>query len=325
MITWSVWGLLDILINTELSTLLHSFRIYDKITDDNQKGIRPLYRPRCWKQDERRINKKRNKYTWSSKGGSISQIFIPTTPLVGLARDLREIAGKEALLGLKFKIVEMGEGKIKNELQRPNPTGSPGCSNVDCLACLERWGQGGNCVKTNVQYELKWWLCPLDDECVYVGEYARNLYTKGKEHIEKYRSNKRNKDSFIKKHEDEKHDGRPADFTAKVTGIFRDCLSRQVSEGVYIRWCDKNILNGKSEWHPDMQKGFTKRPLVAEQKRLQYCSILVAEGLKLSACLVVPTPLCCVQNEVAMEWTLYGFGCGIWREVGLGFGKNGVT
>jgi hypothetical protein len=231
------------------STLLHSLRIYDKMTDDDQKGIRPLHRPRCWKEEERRINKRKKKYNWSSKGGCIAPIFIPATPHGELAKDLREIAEKEAELGLKFKIVEMGGRTIQNEVQRPNPTGSPGCSNVDCLACVEGRGQGGNCLKNNVQYELECRLCPLDDKCVYVGESARNLYTRGKEHIEKYRSHKRNKDSFIKKHQDEKHDSQPADFKAKVTGVFRDCLSRQVSEGVCIRRCDKNILNGKSEWH----------------------------------------------------------------------------
>ena len=36
-----------------------------------------------------------------------------------------------------------------------------------------------------------------------------------------------------------------------VTGTFRDCLSRQVSEGVQIRRCAgfTNIMNSKSEWH----------------------------------------------------------------------------
>jgi hypothetical protein len=91
-------------------TLLHS--------DDNQKGIRPLHRPRCWKQEERRINKRKKKYNWSSKGGCIAPICIPATPHGELARELREIAEKETELGLKFKIVEMGGRTIKNEVFR---------------------------------------------------------------------------------------------------------------------------------------------------------------------------------------------------------------
>ena len=40
-----------------------------------------------------------------------------------------------------------------------------------------------------------------------------------------------------------------ADFGAKVTGSFKDALSRQVSEGVYIRRGGNSILNNKSELH----------------------------------------------------------------------------
>ena len=67
--------------------------------------------------------------------------------------------------------------------------------------------------------------------------------------MEKYQSRKRNSDSFIKKHQDEKHFGLPADFGAKVTGQFQDCLTRQVSEGVSIRRSSDRVLNSKSEWH----------------------------------------------------------------------------
>ena len=104
-------------------------------------------------------------------------------------------------------------------------------------------------MKSNVQYELECGQCPDDDRCTYIGESSRNLYTRAREHIEKYKSRKRNVDSFIKKHQDEKHNGDPADFKARATGMFRDCLSRQVSEGVHIRRSDGTVLNSKSEWH----------------------------------------------------------------------------
>ena len=67
--------------------------------------------------------------------------------------------------------------------------------------------------------------------------------------MEKYRSRKGKEDSFIEKHQNEKHGGIPADFTAKVTASFQDCLSRQVSEGVHIRRSGPGVLNSKSEWH----------------------------------------------------------------------------
>ena len=67
--------------------------------------------------------------------------------------------------------------------------------------------------------------------------------------MDKYRSKKRNPDSFIKQHQVEVHQDMPADFAARVTGTFKDCLSRQISEGVSIRRCPAKVLNGKSEWH----------------------------------------------------------------------------
>ena len=90
-------------------------------------------------------------------------------------------------------------------------------------------------------------MCPKEDPTVYIGETARNLYTRGKEHIKNYKS--KQKDSFIYKHQEDKHEGQPAEFDAKVTNQFRDCLSRQVSEAVEIRRSGPNVLNSKSEWH----------------------------------------------------------------------------
>ena len=81
----------------------------------------------------------------------------------------------------------------------------------------------------------------------YVGETSRNLFTRGKEHIGKYVSE--HQDSFIFNHQSEKHNCQPAHFTASVTGRYRDCLTRQVAEGVAIRRCQTTVLNSKSEWH----------------------------------------------------------------------------
>jgi hypothetical protein len=162
---------------------------------------------------------------------------------------LREIAESESEAGFKFRIVENGGRTIKSHFQKSNPTSSPGCDNFDCLACQDGKGKGGSCLRSNIQYELSCNQCPEANTCVYIGETARNLYTRAKEHMEKYRSQKRNSESFIKKHQLEKHNDLPADFSAKVTGSFQDCLTRQVSEGIQIRRSDKTVLNSKSEWH----------------------------------------------------------------------------
>ena len=82
--------------------------------------------------------------------------------------------------------------------------------------------------------------------------YRRNQQEsvlQGVEHQAKYEAG--GTDSFMSKHQTEKHAGQQADFKGSVTGKFRDCLSRQVSEGVQIRRCAgfTNIMNSKSEWH----------------------------------------------------------------------------
>ena len=135
------------------------------------------------------------------------------------------------------------------EVHKSNLTGTPGCDNGDCLACKEGRGKGGSCLKSNVQYELRCRRCTGDDQCVYLGETARNLYTRGCEHVDKYHSRRRNHDSFIKKHQLERHHDEPADFAAKVMGSFRDCMTRQISEGIHIRRSEVQVLNSKSEWH----------------------------------------------------------------------------
>jgi hypothetical protein len=80
-----------------------------------------------------------------------------------------------------------------------------------------------------------------------MGETAPNLYTRGREHENNYMKN--SPQSFMNKHQTEKHYGEIADFTAKVTGCFKDSFSRQISEGVYIRRSNCEVLNSKAEWH----------------------------------------------------------------------------
>ena len=176
--------------------------------------------------------------------------MVPSTPKRELADMLRRVVQAEATSNkdMNFKVVESGGRTVKSLLQRSNPTATAGCTAEDCIACRggDR-GAGGNCRKNNVTYEIECGTCQGEGRSVYVGETARNLYTRGMEHSKKYEGGKQ--DSFLQKHQLEKHQGRPAVYTAKVTGTFQDCLSRQVAEGVQIRRCDANLMNTKSEWH----------------------------------------------------------------------------
>ena len=157
---------------------------------------------------------------------------------------MRQVAENEAKEGIKFKIIETGGRTLKSMLQRSNPTATPGCSKEDCLGCNTERGKGGNCHQNNVNYEIECQLCPDGKKAVYIGETSNNLYTRGKQHM----SRKDDEESFIKKHMDDCHPGEERKLEARVTHSNRDCLSRQVREGILIRRCTKPILNSKSEW-----------------------------------------------------------------------------
>ena len=55
-------------------------------------------------------------------------------------------------------------------------------------------------------------------------------------------------ESFMRRHMQEKHPGEEGDFRARVTHTNKDCLTRQVREGVLIRRSRKEIMNTRSEW-----------------------------------------------------------------------------
>ena len=81
------------------------------------------------------------------------------------------------------------------------------------------------------------------NRALYIGETARNLFTRSLEHMKN-----KDEEAFIKEHTDECHKGQESNFTAKVTHTNRDCLTRQIREGVGINRSVRTLLNSKSEW-----------------------------------------------------------------------------
>ena len=73
------------------------------------------------------------------------------------------------------------------------------------------------------------------------------MYTRRKEHMSNYRLGVST--SFIDKHQENAHRGQEPSYKARDITSTMDCLSRQVREAVLIRRSQKQILNGKSEWH----------------------------------------------------------------------------
>ena len=59
--------------------------------------------------------------------------------------------------------------------------------------------------------------------------------------------------SVILRHQNDVHDGQDARMKVSMINSFKDSLSRQISESVYIfrteQKGEKKLINGKSEWH----------------------------------------------------------------------------
>ena len=107
------------------------------------------------KEKKGKRRRKEKKLSWSTRDGHIAPIFVPTTPGGILLKMMRKVAEEETKEGIGFKILEVGGKTIKRTLQKSNPTATPGCDEEDCLACYNGRGQGGDCRKNNVNYEIE--------------------------------------------------------------------------------------------------------------------------------------------------------------------------
>ena len=227
--------------------LQNALRVYDDKCKKNDDNIEPLNRPKDYKKIERRKEKKQKKKYWSSKGKYSAPIIIPSTPGGVLHKMLKEVAESEP--DIKFKIVEKGGIALEKTLSRPNPTASEGCGRAECEGCKQEGGMR-NCQKCNCLYS---YTC-MEPGCksVYIGESHNNFMTKSAQHKDKFHS--RSKDeSFIHKHQVSKHGGQPPNMKMKVLKTFRDNLTRQITESVYIfsteQQTEFELMNSKSEWH----------------------------------------------------------------------------
>ena len=83
----------------------------------------------------------------------------------------------------------------------------------------------------------------------YLGETSKNMYSRHLWHQEKY--DKNSSESFMANHQNEKHNGEPAEFKIVVMDKFKDAMSRQLSEALNIKnqVGKSEILNSKAEYH----------------------------------------------------------------------------
>ena len=78
--------------------------------------------------------------------------------------------------GIKIKVVEKTGTTLKKVLQKSNPFKQQRCGRENCLVCKQ--AKRGPCNAHGVTYKIECQGCGNK----YVGETARNAYTRGTEH-----------------------------------------------------------------------------------------------------------------------------------------------
>ena len=143
----------------------------------------------------------------------------------------------------KIKIVETAGDSIKSILQKSHPFPHQKCSDHEnCMVCNN--GRG-NCRANNITYKIE---CECEDQ--YIGETARNGYSRGKEHLNSLA--KQSDDSVLYRHIKEKHHDNSTQipkFKMTILSNHKTALDRQVAEAVLIgRVPHDKLMNKKNEW-----------------------------------------------------------------------------
>ena len=220
---------------------------YNRVLSRDVDGNRPMYRPKEWNREERLKLKKGKKVNWYKQGGFESVIFVPATPRSALQKSYQEVVRDS---GIKIRVVERAGRTVKTFLQRSNPFRTQFCDKEDCFVCIS--GGKGDCRASGVTYEISCVQCKTIDQPVrykYIGETARNAYSRGKEHLAGLRN--KSKTSCLWEHCRDIHCGEVVNFQMSVLKRYKnDCMLRQIMESVIIENSENNtLLNTKSEFN----------------------------------------------------------------------------
>ena len=239
-------------------------RIEEDDRDSNQEG-------RQVQGDHSRRDK--NKYEKRSTPENRTEVrtaavlFVENTKGGMLAKKMREIMENlKHILGYNIKIVERAGTPLKLMFSLAKIGEGGECGRGDCIPCTQdsRGEKLPPCRKRNILYEniclkcnpeagsedkRKEWIPPAHPPSIYVGESARSLYERGKEHWANYRAGLEN--SHILKHHLLHHGGQgePA-FHLRPVMYFKTALSRQVAEASRIQKLGEDaVLNSKDEFN----------------------------------------------------------------------------
>ena len=127
-----------------------AFNAYQAMMEKEERGIRPIQRPKDWQKAERMEQKEKKKKNWYKEGGFDSVLFFPTTPDGKLKKMYHhEIRNS----GLRIKVIERTGKTLKSALQRTNPFKTRNCGRTNCFVCSTTGKE--NC---ETEYYLTYWV-----------------------------------------------------------------------------------------------------------------------------------------------------------------------
>ena len=131
-----------------------------------------MHRLKGWKKDDRGVEKSGKRDDWYKRGGDEAVMFVPATPRSQLQKQYQsEIRNQR----YKIKVVEKTGTTLKMVLQKSNQFKQQRCGRGNCLVCTQ--AGRGPCNAHGVTHEIECQGC----ENKYVGETARNAFTRGTE------------------------------------------------------------------------------------------------------------------------------------------------
>ena len=239
-----------------------------------ERGERPMYRPRRWRQQERRKAKLMKRVSWYRPADTV--LFLPATPDGELAELARKVVEEEApRLGLGIRVVEKGGISLKRSLVRTDLAAGDPCKQTDCQACLSNPGEGGGLLhhRSGALYRGTCKLCAaLGRSAIYHGESGYSGYTRLDDHSCDIKAG--NLSNAFAKHLLEDHPEATARevqtaINFEILKTFEKPLERQVAEAVAIQNCKADlVLNSKAEWEqPAVERLIVTRDLPDQEER----------------------------------------------------------
>ena len=172
-----------------LEILKSIMKAWKEILKKAESGERPLHRKRSFNQNERKQAKSDKKLNWyKGKDGKSfdSVLMIPATPNGELKEAIEEKAKRA---NLKVKIVEKAGEKLGSYLRKFDQTKTKQlCQEKDCLICTNAEKPSRKCRIPSIAYKISCKECSKNGiNSNYYGESKFNGYTRGVQHLEKYK------------------------------------------------------------------------------------------------------------------------------------------